>query len=335
MKANSISYNRAASAITPTQEIVGSIIQNTINNNKLIFYSGYTSGVTFGDYGIAVENTYPYPNGVTGQLLLRGGNILLSDQIDADGNRIYTTGISPAGINASVITTGRLDTEKINIYSGDQVRFSWNADGLNSYGQLESGETDYGKLIRFNQDGLLYSQNEIKIVELGWNGLYLGAQDGSVELTANNGLAVYNGDINNTNRVALVRLGRFGTSDHYDYGLRLYNTSEQETLITSNSGELWLKRSIIIGDGNGTVGITGEGTSNDAIRIWAGNSLKEEAPFIIRSDGSLESTKATVNGKIYAIDGVFSGLIYANGGEFSGLIKSERGNIVGKRDYRG
>ena len=76
------------------------------------------------------------------------------------------------------------------------------------------------------QDGLLYSQNNFKSVELGWNGLYLGAQDGSVELTANNGLAVYNGDINNTNRVALVRLGRFGTSDNYDYGLRLYNTSE-------------------------------------------------------------------------------------------------------------
>ena len=336
MKANSISYNRAASAITPTQEVVGSIIQNTINNNKLIFYSGYTSGVTFDDYGITVENTYPYPNGVTGQLLLRGGNILLSDQIDADGNRIYTTGISPAGINASVITTGRLDTEKINIYSGDQVRFSWNADGLNAYSQYETGETNYNKFIRFNQDGLLYSQNNFKSVELGWNGLYLGAQDGSVELTANNGLAVYNGDINNTNRVALVRLGRFGTSDNYDYGLRLYDTNEEETLITSNQGELWLKKTLKVGsdsDDSALVGITGEASKPDdklsPIRIWAGNSVKEEALFIVRNDGSLESTKATINGNIYAKDGEFSGIIHAKGGEFSGLIKSEKGNIGG------
>lgn len=334
LKQNEISYNRAATAITPTQEIVGSIIQNTINNNKLIFYSGYTSGVLFDDYGITVENNYPYPNGVTGQLLLRGGNILLSDQIDADGNRIYTTGISPTGINASVITTGRLDTEKINIYSGDQIRFAWSADGLNAYGQYDTGATDYNKFIKFNQDGLFYSQNNFKSVELGWNGLYLGAQDGSIELTANNGLTIYNGSADNANRVALVKLGRFGT-DNYEYGLRLYNTNKEETLITSNIGELWLKRTITVGSNTSTVGITGIGERIDEneetgekyyspIRIWAGSEDKEAAPFSIREDGTLQATKATITG-----DSEFYGIIHATDGEFAGQISSSSGLIGG------
>jgi hypothetical protein len=45
-------------------------------------------------------------NGVYGQVALRGGGIFLSNTIDETGNRIWSTGITPTGINASLISTG-------------------------------------------------------------------------------------------------------------------------------------------------------------------------------------------------------------------------------------
>ena len=321
MKANSVSYNRAASAILPTQQIVGDILQKTINSNSLIFNSGYTSGVQFNDEGILIENTYPYVNGVTGLVVLKGGGIFLSDSVDADGNRIFHTGITPAGINASVITTGRLDTEKINIYSGDQVRFTWNSEGLVAYAQDDTGTTSYNTYVKYNENGLTFNDNGFEAVKLGWSGLYLGAQDGSIELTNNEGLVVYNGNIDNADRTALIKLGRFGSSTNYEYGMRLYDINGEETLITSNAGELWLKKSLAVGRGDGMAGITGEGTATDSyspIRIWAGSTNRGDAPFWVKEDGSIRAENAYIKGEIHATSGEFSGTISANDGTIGG-----------------
>lgn len=321
MKANSASYNRAASAILPTQQIVGDILQKTINSNSLIFNSGYTSGVQFNDEGILIENAYPYVNGVTGLVALKGGGIFLSDSVDADGNRIFHTGITPAGINASVITTGRLDTEKINIYSGDQVRFTWNSEGLVAYAQDDAGTTSYNTYVKYNENGLTFNDNGFEAVKLGWSGLYLGAQDGSVELTNNEGLVVYNGNIDDADRTALIKLGRFDSSTNYEYGMRLYDINGEETLITSNVGELWLKKSLAVGRGDGMVGITGEGTATDSyspIRIWAGSINKGDAPFWVKEDGSIRAENAYIKGEIHATSGEFSGTISANDGTIGG-----------------
>ena len=155
MNARSSSYERAATAITPIGSIIGSVLQNAIYSNNLYFTSGIQSNTTFGPEGLLVENTTPYYNGVKGQVLIKGGGIFLSDSMDELGyNRQYTSAITPAGINASVITTGRLDTEKINIYSGNQLRFSWNAAGLLAYDMYESGETNYNTFVKYNEDGL-------------------------------------------------------------------------------------------------------------------------------------------------------------------------------------
>ena len=324
MNSRGDSYDRAASAITPTQQIVGNILQNTINNNQIIFNSGYTSGVTFDDYGITVENNYPYPNGVTGQVIIRGGGVFVSNSLNADGSRQFVTGITPNGINASAITSGRIDTEKINIYSGDQVRFTWKADGLFAYGQYDNGTTNFDRFVRLNENGLLYEENSFRSVELGWNGLYIGAQDGSVELTAKDGLTMYDDNIDNPNRVMRFKLGRFGTDiNNYQYGLRLYNSSGEETLITRDNGELWLKRELTVGDTTGLVGLSGLPTSDQGespIRIWAGSADKASAPFWVREDGTFTASKAYITGTIHATDGEFKGKIEAGSGTIGGWL---------------
>ena len=322
MNSRGSSYERAANAIAPTQEIVGNILQNTINNNQIIFNSGYTSGVTFDDYGITVENNYPYPNGVKGQVIIRGGGIFVSNSVDADGNREFTAGLTPNGINASAITAGRIDTEKINIYSGDQVRFTWKADGLFAYSQYDNGATNFDRFVRMNENGLLYEDNGFKNVELGWNGLYIGAQDGSVELTAQDGLTMYDDNSNNANRVMRFKLGRFGTDiNNYQYGLRLYNSDGQETLITRDSGELWLKRELTVGNDSGLVGLSGLPASDQGespIRIWAGSTNKVTAPFWVKEDGTFTASKAFITGTIHATDGEFKGKIEAESGSIGG-----------------
>jgi hypothetical protein len=106
MKNNSVAYNIAAGAFTPGGQIEGSVLQNSINNNNVSFNYSNTNVVIDPDQGIILTNTSPYMNGVYGQVALRGGGIFLSDAIDAAGGRIWSTGITPSGINASMITAG-------------------------------------------------------------------------------------------------------------------------------------------------------------------------------------------------------------------------------------
>jgi hypothetical protein len=75
--------------------------------------------------GLVLTNLTPYShNGVFGQLALRGGGIYCSGSInDKTGERNWETAITPSGINASTITTGKLNTRLINIMSGDETAF--------------------------------------------------------------------------------------------------------------------------------------------------------------------------------------------------------------------
>jgi hypothetical protein len=52
-------------------------------------------------------------------------------------------------------------------------------------------------------------------------------------------------------------------------------------------------------------GITGEGTTDDSVRIWAGAGLfqRETAPFRVMQDGSLVASKAKIKGEIEATSG--------------------------------
>lgn len=189
LQSNLLGYNRAASAILPTGEINVSLLQNAIDRNNLVLRSGIKSGVVQNEDGIFIKNLTPYPNGAYGIVALRGGGIFLSDSEDSSGAPVYLAAITPKGINANVITAGRLDTEKINIYSGDQIRFTWKADGLFAYNQLGNGAIDYSTYVKFSEDGLSLSEDSngtrINRVEVGWAGFILRNNMNEVVFNAN------------------------------------------------------------------------------------------------------------------------------------------------------
>ena len=197
MKVNKISYDTAANSFTPGGGLLGSVLQSAIaKENPYFDYS--TCGVEITkDRGIILTNDKPYANGVFGQVALRGSGIFVSDSIDPiTGRRVWSNAITAGGINASLITTGQLDTNLIRIFSGDQMTFQWNSEGLIAYKQDGVTGVDINTFIRYSDKGLQYYKANVTdpIVSLDWNGLtlrnskgektmYLEAETGNLNIT--------------------------------------------------------------------------------------------------------------------------------------------------------
>ena len=307
MKNNKRSYDIASSAFVGGQ-LSGSILQQAlVNNNISLSFSKTNVNMTDGD-GIVLTNTTPYTNGVYGQVVLRGGGIYCSSELDDAGNRIWNSAITPRGINANYITAGQLDTNLIRIYSGNNMAFQWNEEGLYAYRREEdSGATDLSTYVKYSQDGLQYIQGDYTVVDLGWNGLNISTQEGALQLNGARGLTMYN----NENNIVL-HLGRGkNSSGDYLYGLSLYDgesgsniETATKTFYSTNKGELWLKSNLFVG-ADGTTGncsgISGVQTEENDVRIWAGaqnNSAPETAPFRVYEDGSICATSGTIGGLV-------------------------------------
>lgn len=326
MYQRSASYDRVAAAITPIGQIDPTIIQNTINTNNLVFNSGYNSSISWDENGIVIQNTVPYANGVRGQVVIKGGGILLSNSLDAGGNRIYSSALTPSGINASVLTAGRLDVNKINIYSGDELRFTWNGDGLFAYDSNPINK-NVNKYICYNQQGLKFYENKRPLVSLDWDGLYIGALSGALQLDSENGLAMYDSPRysetgeENTARKRRLQIGL----ENNQYGFRLYDGAGNPTMVTDESGQLWLRDKLLIGSGTSTSGLAAtprvENSSlSSPVRIWAGAQYanRESAPFRVLQDGTLYASNANITGHINATSGSFTGNIQATSGQIGG-----------------
>jgi len=152
-------------------------------------------------------------NGIFGQVALRGGGIYLSNSVDPSGNRIWSTGITPNGINASLITAGQLDTNLIRVFAGNNLAFQWNSEGIFAYRKDANGVPNLNSYVRYSDKGIQYIDNGVSSVDLGWEGLAINAQDGAVRLTGSNGLVVFNGS-----DTKLISLGRID-ADNETYGL--------------------------------------------------------------------------------------------------------------------
>ena len=165
--------------ITTDGSITGSALQGALkkvdlnyafNNGKLIITEKE------GIWGISDDGVVAY----------RGGGIFTSNQKDASGNWIWNTGIVPQGINASVITAGQLDTNRVMVYAGDRLRFQLNGDGLFAYKSFLSDfmiEDDQHNPVR--SDYVTAINNRTSDIDYGQylvvndNGLFLKAKKGS------------------------------------------------------------------------------------------------------------------------------------------------------------
>lgn len=141
------------------EDLFSTIVASTEAMQKSEYTRGLTAGLfagTGGDYLSSdivkttlrkVDLNYAFNHGTltidpengiwgvsdSGVVAFRGGGIFTATEKDANGGWIWNTGIVPQGINADLIVTGQLDTNKIKVYAGDRVRFQLNSEGLFGY----------------------------------------------------------------------------------------------------------------------------------------------------------------------------------------------------------
>lgn len=294
MKQNQTSYAIAAQSFNSNGEITQDTLQKTLDNTDAQFTFGQNSITLDKEGGMIVTNESSYRNGVYGQIKIAAGGLYCSDSVDSDGTRLWTTGITPKGINASLITTGQLDTKHINILSGDQTRFQWNETGLFAYCNDNSAKTDDGRFVidtstfvKLNEEGLKFTKDNVELLSLDWEGMRIGAQGGAVQITSDNGIEVYN-----QSNKRLVQLGRHSINSNDAnslYGLAMYNTSGSKTLYTDQNGNLHLTGKLSVGSGEGYVCINGAASSNTDYVLYAGNESPSQAEFALRKDGKIFS----------------------------------------------
>ena len=142
----------------------------------------------------------------SGVVAIRGGGIFTSTEQDGNGNWKWNTGITPEGINATLITAGQLDTNRVMVYAGDKLRFQLNGEGLFAYKSFfEDLDTindwimhpsDYSTLLQATHEKRMKDINEMlaqdensdldaaQYVKMDANGLFLIAKEGALVLNS-------------------------------------------------------------------------------------------------------------------------------------------------------
>lgn len=304
-----ISYNsndiyKAVNSFEANGAIRTDVFKKSLQDNFEAVNLGVNNEITIDETeGITLKDS---DNNYGVKLIGRG--IFLTKDITQGASTDWRTGITGEGINTNVLTAGSIDTKQITIWNSSekQARFVWNEQGLFAYadkfGTSTTTETpyqeliDYSKYVKYNQEGLEFSDNGNSALSLGWQGLKIQAQNKALQLDADNGLVLK--DSTTTTRLEL------GVLDHgILYGLRLSSTSGVPTFQSDSDGNLWLHQHIRLGgemvDGkvqNPTAGIYGLSTNvpremqmgvrrnnegeviwdETPIRFWAGPQTQED-----------------------------------------------------------
>lgn len=207
MKKNSVIVGMAAQAFTANGELKTNMVQNVMNRVDLNY--AFNNGTLTIDEKNGIWGTSD-----SGVVAFRGSGIFTATEKDENDNWIWNTGILPSGINASLITTGQLDTNLIRVFAGNDLKFQLNGDGLFAYrSQWNSNDgtiaantrndgLDLGQYVVHNSDGLFLTaeagtiigedddnnpislQTDVNRVSITWDGLTLRKWDNTPTLWA-------------------------------------------------------------------------------------------------------------------------------------------------------
>ena len=329
MKKQSYLLNTITQAFTANGEIKSEIIQKTFTRADLNY--------AFNQGALTINET----NGIWGTsdqgvVAFRGGGIFTATQKDAGGNWVWNTGILPSGIDASAIKTGQLDTNRINIYAGDDLHFQWNGDGIFAYKDINinstTGELETSEYVKYNSEGLMLIQTnnsndinsgeDIKRVEIGWDGLTLRNKIGTEIFKADDtsGNLIITGDITATS-------GTIGAGDNKLYiGTQTYS-GVSFGYIGNASNYL-----------NATLGFRALPSDQNWASLWIGGTTTggqypcNNAPFRVMRDGTLYASNVNITGGMLSIGSKFSvnssGILNASGAIISGTITSNNATIT-------
>lgn len=317
------SYNRVANILSTDGVLVSDILQNSIEQNNLIISNAHDQSVVWDETGITVS-CLSLPNNIV-KIVSEG--ILMT----TDGGKNWITGISGAGINASVITTGQLNTNVVEIYNGSQPTFRWDHNGLSAYAyNIDNPLAPYSidKYIRFDKFGIygisgLTSDDFVPVTEesiwgvanfgMTWNRFWMKNKHGnhSIEISSDNDFTITKQFAGEPNQI-MLKIGASQDDQGNDvYGINIWNNEGKQVFATDNNGNLIISGAINAAAG-GTIGgwyigvdklYSGSGTdyvaldsSRNGYAIWAGDEDSSKASFSVKTNGLVTANKMNITG---------------------------------------
>lgn len=324
-----VQYNEATYAkITSLLDVDG-----TINQNVLLASLNGISGSTYtltSDGSIKITG-----DEILVQNLTNPSNFVKINsegiRISSDGQNTWETAIDGNGINAGLVKSGELNTDKIIIGSRENPTFRWDKYGLNAYKQAAENEPyDLNTFVRFDQYGLYgvqkgenYKAHSLAEVKrdaqfgLTWDGFFIKNSytgGGLVQITSDNDFQVINADQTEKIKIGALEWTNGDTVTTTPipgvapslYGIRINNDDGETVFKTGDDGNITITGTI-----NATAGeIGGMSVDNDRLRmdhivfepgtgIYSDWGETSSYPFIISDeDGSATFNNVTVRGAI-------------------------------------
>lgn len=312
-----------AKYFTSDNEVDKEIFQQTLLNNELILANASDASYKIDNTGISLQSILNPAK----KLRIIADGMFLSSEKDENGNQKWTTGITAEGINASLLTTGRVNTSKIIIYADGQANFNWSELGISAYSLSSNGTSNENNFVRFDKFGLYIVENA--------NGQFTYTTDGTSYIPWFKNISVdaaYNKILNNS-LVSLtkygfafnkqgtsgsIRLGYKSLSETDIWGLWIKDRSGNTTIQLQNTGENLIAGwriekdylSVSLDDNNKVFLHKPSAWSGD-MSAGKGDVLivrnNGNYPFTLLADGSLTATKARITGNITANGGKIGG----------------------------
>ena len=338
MKKNNHFIEMASSAFTSQ----GGLSQQTLQSSiiKVDLNYAFNNGKLTID-----ENNGIWGTSDTGVVAFRGGGIFTATEQDASGNWRWNSGITPEGINASLITAGQLDTNLIKIYAGDRLRFQMNGDGIFAYKSILTDDIisdtetaaensiDGKQYVLYNEQGLsliakryaqvlnenkngyytvlndqqvsndpkLVGLNEIKRVEISWDGLILRNWHNQKVFFADpfTGNLTLSGYIDATSG----HIGNWHFNQDMIWSSADVKNGKYTTFVALNCGGS--DTYTITNDRGEPITTTDKTTYNTgAYAFWAGDHDPEEAPLSITKSGVISAIDGKIGGWSITQDGL-------------------------------
>lgn len=235
IKKNAAVISSMSQAFVSTGEITEKTLQRSMNLADVTLKYNNDNFI-IGDSGIKAYSD-------AGIVQYSNQGIFTASKKDDNDNWIWNTSILPTGINANAITAGRLDTNLIRIYSGNDLRFQMNGEGLFAYkswldediSQIEE-QKDRDKaaaeIVKYN------GRDPAQYVVMNSDGLFLTAKEGA---------QIFNNDAKTAKKLK-QDVNRVEISWN---GLKLRNNENEETLYADpDTGNLNIKGNLTIESNN-------------------------------------------------------------------------------------
>ena len=271
-----------------------------------------------------------------GVVAFRGGGIFTATEKDENGQWRWNTGILPSGINADLITSGQLDTNKIKIYAGDKVKFQLNGDGLFAYKSLFSDGviSDTSAALNYIKNKTGSSDPTIANIDIdasqyvtfNEDGLFLIAKKGTLVLNEKKNGFITVGENSNSNITEVKRV------EISWQGLKLRNWKADEVFYADpDSGDLTLDGRVFADSGRiGGWDLTDKSLTGNFMQIVNDKNDINHSGIFLTDNTITSASTINYNGlTLYAYTLNGSGEVYYYAGQESSHVITSNDTIYG------